>query len=792
MFRLSMTYFINGRINPRLDSVYLDHAGSTVPSKTLMQGFAAELSSVLYGNPHSGSTPSQLSTARVDDVRLQLLQLFNASTAQYDLVFVANATAGIKLVLEGMRSNSDTFRYAYHQACHTSVVGLREEATESVCFSDEDVQTILQGGSLFPEATEPLPTLYSYSAQSHLDGTQYPISWTHELKKHHRSGNAYTLLDCASYASTSPLNMSHPDFDADFVVLSLYKIFGFPDLGVLLVKHDAASVFNNRKYFGGGTVDLVVCSKENWSARKTTFLHERLEDGTLPFHNIVAAGIAIETHKRLYGSMCNVQQHTRYLTTRTHSALVALRHGNGLPVCHLYSNNLDERPAGPIIALNLKNQHGQWVSLEEFEKLAALKQIHARTGSACSPGGIAAALGLEPWELRQNFSAGFRCGMDSNMMNGKPAGIIRVSFGAMSTKADADAFVSFIKEFFTEQPTMDLQSQPTTTLTGLSLHLKSIIVYPIKSCGGFVVPDGMSWALQPEGLKWDREWCLVHQGSGQALNQKRYPRMALLKPVIDFEAGVLRVVFAGQGPRREVSVPLSADPTVFRGADNSIFSRVCGDVVSAQVYSSDDIHDFFSDIIGAPCFLARFPPGGQGHESRLSKLLNAFTNDSRGSRKQIPGSFPTDVPSPPESDSEQADAPKLLLSNESPILMVHSASIDALNETITAGGGQSVSPASFRANIILSGPESQAWSEDNWTSVSIGTQSFSVLAPCRRCQMVCVDQDTGEKRQEPYLTLAKTRRISGKVYFGMHMKHNSSSATGCPMIQVGDIVHTTS
>jgi molybdenum cofactor sulfurtransferase len=32
-------------------------------------------------------------------------------------------------------------------------------------------------------------------------------------------------------------------------------------------------------------------------------LHDGLEDGTLPFHSILALGIAIDTHLRLYGSM---------------------------------------------------------------------------------------------------------------------------------------------------------------------------------------------------------------------------------------------------------------------------------------------------------------------------------------------------------------------------------------------------------------------------------------------------------------------------------------------------------
>ncbi len=43
-----------------------------------------------------------------------------------------------------------------------------------------------------------------------------------------------------------------------------------------------------------------------------------------------------------------------------------------------------------------------------------------------------------------------------------------------------------------------------------------------------------------------------------------------------------------------------------------------------------------------------------------------------------------------------------------------------------------------------------------------------MLGSCRRCQMVCVDQTTAEKNEEPFATLAKTRRMGGKVWFGVH------------------------
>lgn len=57
--------------------------------------------------------------------------------------------------------------------------------------------------------------------------------------------------------------------------------------------------------------------------------------------------------------------------------------------------------------------------------------------------------------------------------------------------------------------------------------------------------------------------------------------------------------------------------------------------------------------------------------------------------------------------------------------------------------------------------------------------------------MVCIDQDTAEKNEEPFVTLAKTRMIGGKVLFGQHATHvsNPNSGTrGEATIKVGDLV----
>lgn len=820
-----------------VDSIYLDHAGTTLYPKSLIDGFAAEMTASLLGNPHSAAPSSQLSTRRIEDTRLRALQFFNARPEDYDLIFVANATAGIKLVAEALRAGLDGFDYIYHRSSHTSLVGIRGEAQTSICLDDVEVEDWLYGGDPFgQEARTSSTLLFAYPGQSNMDGGRRPLDWSpraRELEGRYVHGSLYTLLDAAALAATSPLDLSNSETAPDFTVVSFSKIFGFPDMGGLIVRRQAETAFSLRKYFGGGTVETVVCHKEQWHAPKEHTLHERLEDGTLPVHSIIALDTAIRIRHDLFGPMSRVEAHVSLLTRRLRDGLGRLSHFNGTPVCEIYSQAGDDSNRskfGPIIAFNIQNYAGAWVSLAEVEKLAGLKGIHIRTGGVCNPGGISAALGLEPWEIKRNFSVGFRCGSDNDIIAGKPTGVIRASLGAISTVSDVDAFVSFIDEFYREKFFPEILPRDTglnTESNHSNLQVSEIVVYPIKSCGGFSVPKNTDWEVRPEGLAWDREWCLLHQGTGQALSQKRYPQMALIRPVLDFALGYLKITYAGKVPGcassiKEVQIPLSSNPAVFRPAPSpsnphrSLSSRVCGDEILTRTYVSEEVNNFFSAALGVPCVLARFPAGGtDGDKStRHSKAhLQKHQKHYNGNNHPIVAvSTATSVacsistpPSPPDSDTEDKSRQKILLSNESPILAINMASLRALNTEIVARGGSKVPAAVFRANVVLDTPQicgesdtEMAYAEDNWSTMKIGQQEFKMLGSCRRCHMICINQETGEKGQEPFVTLSKTRRFDGKVFFGTHMCHvqhgnkeppaRQTREAQNPTVRIGDCV----
>ena len=765
------------------------------------------MTSNLLGNSHSTSASSHLASQRIENVRLRVLKLFNANPLDFDVVFVANATAGVKLVMETFRDLPDGFWYGYHRDAHTSLVGVRETAVRgSRCFtSDQDVESWLdQENDVFHAR------LFAYPAQSNFNGRRLPLDWCRRLRS---KSHMYSLLDVASLVSTSQLDLSDAANAPDFTAFSFYKMFGFPDLGALIVRKDSSNVLRSRQYFGGGTVDMVTCLDEKWHVMKEDAIHSRLEDGTLPIHSIVALDCAISVHEQLYGGSKQSSAHASFLAHSLYQKLSSLKHSNGHPICEIYKDPAscysNKRSQGPIIAFNLRDSRGNWISSHELQKLTAVKNIHLRAGGVCNPGGVTSSLGLSIWDLRKSYVSGFRCGNDNNVLDGKPMGVVRVSLGAMNILEDVEAFIDFIDEFFVDKAPVN---QPTFTTLGVPrpFYIESLTVYPIKSCGGWEIPRNMSWTIKPEGLAWDREWCLIHQGTRAALSQKRYPRMALFKPTLDIANSRLHIRYTKPEPSSdapsEISISLSSDPSYFMTLDShyddqSCLTNLCGDKIDPFVYSSAAITFFFSTHLRVPVFLARFPatrlesPLSRRHVKALSPTVAMGSGVSESYLDTIPGAFPTPPPSPP--------ARPLLLSNESPILVVSRSSVNQLNKAVEASGGKGVEAAVFRANIVLAQataspgeefiePETP-FVEDGWSGMQfVRPQEMNdellhedgmhlslpldqapytqleVLGACRRCQMVCVDQDTGEKNQEPFITLAKTRKWSGGVWFGVH------------------------
>lgn len=74
----------------------------------------------------------------------------------------------------------------------------------------------------------------------------------------------------------------------------------------------------------------------------------------------------------------------------------------------------------------------------------------------------------------------------------------------------------------------------------------------------------------------------------------------------------------------------------------------------------------------------------------------------------------------------------------------------------------------FRGNLIVETP--REFDENEWRVFRQGATQFQIEGPCTRCQMICINQTTGEKTTEPLRTISN--EFQGKVRFGIYMSYS--------------------
>lgn len=470
----SSRYGYNGKIDsireseyPQLKgAVYLDHSGATTYAKSILTSFHTDLTRNLFGNPHSNNPSSSLTSHRVEQVRLRILQHFEASPDDYQVIFTQNATAAIKVAGE-MFPWSEKTKFKYLRESHNSLLGLRRFAEEagSMDISSVDENQMeellrtrareLEGqDDEFPdeEDSEMTYNLLAYPAQCNFSGQRFPLSWTHQAKRklNTRRSRYLVILDVAAYLTSSTLSLADKDKSPDFVAMSFYKVFGFPTgLGALLVKSELAPLLRKR-YFGGGTIYAVAYDRQ-WQKFRSE-LSERFEDGTINFLDIISLQHAFNVTERIYTDFHLIKPHVTTLITYLERRMRAFRHWNGLPVVvvhsdHDYSDNVRQ---GPVFNFNVRKADGNWVEYGEVEKMASANGIHLRSGGLCNPGCIARWVDLSADEVIKNYKLGKVCGDDKYIFNNKITGAVRISLGSMTTIEDILAWLHFFENYYVE------------------------------------------------------------------------------------------------------------------------------------------------------------------------------------------------------------------------------------------------------------------------------------------------------------------------------------------------------
>lgn len=287
--------------------------------------------------------------------------------------------------------------------------------------------------------------------------------------------------------------------------------------------------------------------------------------------------------------------------------------------------------------------------------------------------------------------------------------------------------------------------------------VKSIFIYPIKSCRGISVSQS---PLSPTGFVWDRHWVVVNS-KGRGCTQRVEPKLALVQVQLPLEAFSL-----GWEPKKSSYLVVQA-PGMPELKVSLTKPSLCSDGVSVWEWSGsaldegDEAAKWFSDFLGKPSRLVRF---NEDSEVRHVDPLYA------------PGSI-------------------VKFTDAFPVHLISQASLDAVNEQLK----EPVNINRFRPNIFVDG--CVPFAEDLWKQIKINDSTFQGVMLCPRCKVPSVNQEDATQGSEPTATMMKfrsakvlevdttTTKYKGRVYLGQMLVCEDDVNSWRKIISVGDVIH---
>ena len=264
-------------------------------------------------------------------------------------------------------------------------------------------------------------------------------------------------------------------------------------------------------------------------------------------------------------------------------------------------------------------------------------------------------------------------------------------------------------------------------------NLRSLYYYPVKGMTGIATDAGYP---EPTGLRYDRRWMLVTP-DGRFMSQRRF------RELVFWDAAVVdtTLVFTDRrDPARAFSV---ADAFATDGPRIPV--TLWDDHFEATHLDGPAVRRL-ATALGAP-------------DARLVYL---------GDPQQRP------------LDPAHAQAGEVTsLADTYPYLIVNTASLTAFEQHC----GTSLHVTRFRPNLVIDTDE--PWAEDRWQHLQIGAHRFRIDKACGRCQVITIDQRTGEQRLELLEHLRSLRRRDNRVIFGVYAVWEGGSEAP---LRIGDPV----
>uniref|UniRef100_A0A914Z9R3 MOSC domain-containing protein n=1 Tax=Panagrolaimus superbus TaxID=310955 RepID=A0A914Z9R3_9BILA len=118
-------------------------------------------------------------------------------------------------------------------------------------------------------------------------------------------------------------------------------------------------------------------------------------------------------------------------------------------------------------------------------------------------------------------------------------------------------------------------------------------------------------------------------------------------------------------------------------------------------------------------------------------------------------------------DKKMATLQNSTFTNEADYLLITWASVNAIAEAVNLSAKEVAKR--FRPNFIIETFTNIPFEEDQFLKIDIAGIPFKVTSKCTRCQMISIDQESGEKDPKVLLAL-RDARCGDKITFGVYLK----------------------
>ncbi|KAJ6463749.1 hypothetical protein DFH09DRAFT_1226904 [Mycena vulgaris] len=307
---------------------------------------------------------------------------------------------------------------------------------------------------------------------------------------------------------------------------------------------------------------------------------------------------------------------------------------------------------------------------------------------------------------------------------------------------------------------------PSLSLTIMAdVRVSKILVHPVKSCRGISVQHSR---YTPEGLEFDRRWCIIEAKDHTVITAREFPKMVLITPQIEADPaspdlGALSVSFPDESGCEPFSLPLCPSQTVlasWKRIEKVLMWHVPFDAYICEALPS--------------------PPSRSPSEILSSYFGRSVHLVYKGAQ--------------PRACEKTATHPKLeakaVFQDCFPLMVLSEESTARIEEELRGHVGtqgiderwktESLVIERFRPNIVFQG--AGPFAEDAWKEIRIGSMDapiISMVSKCTRCLLPNVSPETGERdRAVPYKTLMKFRT-------GFDPQNKMKPCVGCNGVPLG-------